>query len=52
MLPKMQGAQVQSLVWELRSHIPHGTAKKENKNNLLVLVKWWGWKPCIRVRNK
>ena len=24
----LQGAQVLSLVWELRSHMPHGTAKK------------------------
>ena len=24
----MQGAQVQPLVWELRSHMPHGAAKK------------------------
>ena len=30
-MPLMQGARVPSLVWELQSHMPRGTAKKQNK---------------------
>ena len=31
----VQGAQVQSWVRELRSHVPHGMAKKKKKNQTL-----------------
>ena len=33
----MKGAVVQSLIWEVKSHMPYGTAikKKQNKNNFV-----------------
>ena len=36
----MQGAQVQSLVRELRSCMPHGVAKHRTKQNTAVLHTW------------
>ena len=40
----LQGAQVQSLVWQLRSHVPCGTEKKKSKrfkwkNEVLELLQ-------------
>ena len=38
----MQGAQVQSLVGEVRSHMPCGVAKKKNSNTPNEMCRKWG----------
>ena len=37
----LQGVQVQSLVRELRSHMPYGMTKEINKNNSSQEIKQW-----------
>ena len=40
-----RGPQVRSLVRELRSHVPHGAAKKKKKKNRLVIKRGGvGWR--------
>ena len=40
-----RGPQVRSLVRELRSHVPHGAAKKKKKKNRLVIQRGGvGWR--------
>ena len=40
----MQGAQVQSLVGELGSYMPHSVAKKKKEQNLLCVTDQMAWK--------
>ena len=37
----MQGMWVQSLVGELRSHMPQGMVEKKKKNEMLNLIDFW-----------
>ena len=53
MLP-LQGVRVQSLIWKLRSHMPHGTATHKKDNCIVVLELTFSvlYFPCIPLLKK
>ena len=47
----MQGAGVWSLIWELRSHMLHGEAKKKKRQNYHTIQQFHSWVPPKRNKN-